>query len=248
MRQIFFGDGIAPQIFERQIDSAFGVIDAYVLPEVCQLQCGASVVGKLLALGIVIAAEVEDEMSDGIRRIAAVGENVVESFEAGDGLVLAEGDEEIGKFVLRDVELVDSLGQGDENRMARIALVAGVEFGLPFIEQGQGGRGVADFVAQIVGDAAVGVDVEEILAQVFGQKPGGDGKILVVGAGQVAAVFVGFFERGSGCAGSRRRQADGYQPSAAVECGGSVVVESRHSVSCRSHSDNGASEVLPSHS
>ena len=135
LRQIFLGDRVLAQVFQRQIDSAFGVVDGYVLPEVRQLQCGAGVIGKLLALGIVIAAKVEHEMADGIRGVAAVGEDVVEGFETGDGLVLAEGDEEIGKFVLRDVELFDGLGQGDENGMARVAVVAGIEFGLPLIEQ-----------------------------------------------------------------------------------------------------------------
>src|ERR1700691_1436793 len=79
--------------------------------------------------------------------------------------------------------------------MARCAGVAGIEFGLPFVEQRQRGRGVAYFVAQIVGDAAIGVDVEEILAEVFGEEPSGDGKIFVVGAGEAAAVFLGLFER-----------------------------------------------------
>ena len=94
--QIFFGDRIAAQVLERQIDSAFAVVDCDVLPEIRQLQSGAGVIGKLLALGIVISAEVEDEMAYGIRRIAAVGEYMVEGFEAGDGLVQAEGGEKIG--------------------------------------------------------------------------------------------------------------------------------------------------------
>ena len=134
-------------------------------------------------------------MAHGIGRIAAVGEDVVESLEASDGLVLAESDEEIGELVLGDFELPDGLGQGDKNGMARIAVVAGLEFGLPLVEQGQGGRRITDFVAEIVGDAAIGVDVEEILTEMFGQKPGGDGEIFVVGAGEVAAVGAGFVQR-----------------------------------------------------
>src|SRR5208282_4401925 len=86
--------------------------------------------------------------------------------------------------------------------MFRSATVAGVEFGLPLIEQGERGCGIADFVAEIVGDAAVGVDVEKMLAQAAGEKPGGYGEIFVVGAGQVGAVFAGFDERG--CRGGDR--------------------------------------------
>src|SRR5579863_10196371 len=100
-------------------------------------------------------------MADGIRGIPAVGEDIVEGFETSDRLVLTEGREEIGEFVFWDVELFDGFGERNENGMARNALIAGIEFGLPFVEQGEGCAGVSDFVAQIVGDAAIGVDVEE---------------------------------------------------------------------------------------
>jgi len=66
------------------------------------------------------------------------------------------------------------------------------------VEQGEGCGGVADFVAEIVGDAAVGVDVEEILAEVFREEPGGYGEIFVVGACKVAAVGLGLFQRRCG--------------------------------------------------
>jgi hypothetical protein len=72
--------------------------------------------------------------------------------------------------------------------MAWIAVVAGVEFGFPLIEQLQGGRRIPSFVAEIVGDPAVGVNVKKVLAEAFGQEPGGDGKVFVMGAGQAFAV------------------------------------------------------------
>ena len=49
-----------------------------------------------------------------------------------------------------------------------MARVAGVELVLPLIEKREGSSRVADFVAEIVGDAAVGVDVEEMLAEALG--------------------------------------------------------------------------------
>ena len=67
MREFLFGYGEAPQVFEWQIDSRFCVIDGYVLPEVCQLQSGAGVVGKLLALAVAIAAKIENQMAYRIR-------------------------------------------------------------------------------------------------------------------------------------------------------------------------------------
>src|SRR5580698_2909913 len=115
-------------------------------------------------------------MADWIRRVAAVGEHVVECFEASDGLVLAEGAEQVGKFVLWDFELAHGFCERDENRVTRSSRVAGVEFGLPLIEERERGGGVADFVAEIVGNAAVGVDVNEVLAQAARKKPCGDGK------------------------------------------------------------------------
>ncbi len=137
-------------------------------------------------------------MTDWVRGVFAVGQQVVERFEARDGLILAEGDEQVGELVLGNVELADGFGQGDEYRMFRRALVAGVELVLPLIEQFERGGGVADFVAQVVGDAAVGIDVKEMLAQAARQEPAGNGEIFVVRAGETGAVLAGFGERGGG--------------------------------------------------
>jgi len=64
--EVSFGHSELTQVFERQIDSAFGVVDGNVLPEVRELQGGAGVIGKLLALGVVITTEVENEMAYGL--------------------------------------------------------------------------------------------------------------------------------------------------------------------------------------
>ncbi len=50
---------------------------------------------------------------------------------------------------------------------------------------------LADFVAQIVGPAAEGIDVVKILMQTFGQQEGDDVEILVVVRGQPARVLLG---------------------------------------------------------
>ena len=68
--------GIQTRFFGLKEDGSFyaalPVVDGHVLPEVCQLQRGASVVGKLLALSVAIAAEVQHEMSHRVRGIHAV--------------------------------------------------------------------------------------------------------------------------------------------------------------------------------
>jgi hypothetical protein len=79
------------------------------------------------------------------------------------------------------------------------AFVAGVEFALPLIEKFERGGCVADFVAEVVGDAAIGVNVEEMLSQVSRKKPAGDGEVFVVRAGEVGAVGASFSE--SRCSG-----------------------------------------------
>jgi hypothetical protein len=51
------------------------------------------------------------------------------------------------------------------------------------VEQFEGPLRIGDFVAEIVGPAAVGVDVVEMLVEFFGEKPGDYVEILVVVGG-----------------------------------------------------------------
>ena len=91
--------------------------------------------------------------------------------------------------MLGDIELEDGFRESYEYRVLWSAGVAGVEFALPLIKEFEGGGGVSDFVAEIVRDAAVGVDVEEMLAQAAGQEPASDGEILVMRAREAGTVF-----------------------------------------------------------
>ena len=47
-----------------------------------------------------------------------------------------------------------------------MAVIAGVQFAFPLIKKLQGRRAVAHFVAQIVRDPAIGINIKEVLAQV----------------------------------------------------------------------------------
>jgi hypothetical protein len=89
-------------------------------------------------------------------------------------LILAEGAEEIGELVFGDIELAHGFGESDEDRMSRVPDVTGVELALPLIQQRERGGGITDFVAEVVGDAAVGINIEKVLAQAPGKEPGGD--------------------------------------------------------------------------
>ncbi len=137
-------------------------------------------VGKGKALGVAIAAGVEHEMADRIRRIMTVVENLVHGFEARDRLVLAEGYEQIGERIFGNVADANCFSESYKYRMPGFAAIAGVEFLSPEIEQSQRLLAVPHFVAEIVGDAAVGVDAVKVRAQALGQKPRGHVEIFVV--------------------------------------------------------------------
>ncbi len=146
--------------------------------------------------------------------------------------------------MLRNVELFHRFGERDEHRMFRDALIAGVEVGLPLVEQFQRDSRVAHFIAEVVGNAAVSVDVEEVLAQAAGKKPAGDGEIFVMSAGQAGAVGAGFVERG----GSRGNGVGGGK-AAPAECGGGRYVRvgcgyGRHSMK-RVHSSAPRATLFP---
>ena len=81
------------QQIERKIDAIFLQIHRDVLPEIGELQRGAGGVREALALGIAIAAQIQHQTADGIRRVAAIAEHVVEGLVARHGLVLFEGAE-----------------------------------------------------------------------------------------------------------------------------------------------------------
>src|SRR5260370_9051396 len=199
---VFLAHPEPAKALDRQINAAFGVVDAHVLPEICQLQRAAGEIGKLLAFGVIVAAEVEHKMAYWVGRITAVSQEIIEAFVARDGLVLTEGTQQVREFVLGNFEGFNCFPQRNKDRMLGMALIADIQFGFPLVEQSQRVASVSDFVTQIIGDAAVGVDIAEVLAQAARKKPGGDGKILVMAARQTAAVFAGL--RGRRCAGGGR--------------------------------------------
>src|SRR5271155_5379835 len=86
----FFTNPKTAQILERKIDSPPDKIRTHVLPEVCQLQGSARVVGEQLAFIISVPAEVEHQVPDRICRILAVAKQLVERLVAAHSLVPPE--------------------------------------------------------------------------------------------------------------------------------------------------------------
>ncbi len=99
--------------------------------------------------------------------------------------------------MLRDIELAHGVAQRDEHRMARRSGVALLQLGFPLVEQEQRLLLVADFIAKVIGDSAIGVDVVEVLVQMFGQKPGDDREVLVMRVREAGGVLLRLFERRS---------------------------------------------------
>ncbi len=62
--------------------------------------------------------------------------------------------------------------------------------GAEIFEEAEGLLAVADFVAEIVGDAAEGVDVAEILAEIAREEKGNDGEVFVMGLRELARLIL----------------------------------------------------------
>ena len=125
----------------------------------------------------------------------AVIEHIVHDVVAGHVLVLAKGHQQVGKGLLRNVTGAYGFSQRDKDRMARLAPVAGVEFPAPQIQQRERLLAIPYLIAQVIRDAAVGIDAVEVRPQPGRQKPRGHMEILVVGGGQALAVGARLFKR-----------------------------------------------------
>src|SRR6202035_1230886 len=85
---------------ERDVHATFLEVAGDVLPKVRELQRGASGVGKKLALFVPIAAEIQDQAADRVRRIRAIVQDRVPARVALDRLVLPKGLQQIGEGLL----------------------------------------------------------------------------------------------------------------------------------------------------
>src|SRR5581483_2790710 len=90
-------------MLEGKVDASLGVIDADILPEIRQLQRRAGEIGKLLPLCVTIAADIQDQVADGVGGVLAVPQQVLKCPVTCNRLVLAEGREQIMKFMFRNL-------------------------------------------------------------------------------------------------------------------------------------------------
>jgi hypothetical protein len=175
---------------EWNINATFFEVSRNVLPEIRELQGGTSVVGEFLPRFVSIATEVKNEPADRIRRVNAIVDQGIPVRIAVHRLVLAEGTQQIGEGLGRNILCADSFAQGDQDGMSRpaIALKNRSQLFFPSVEQCQRTGGIGYFVAQVVRPPAVGVNIVEILVQATGQQAGDNIEILIVMGSQPAGV------------------------------------------------------------
>src|SRR5581483_520104 len=93
--QIRVGHAEARHVRARQIDASLGKIDRDILPEVGELQAAADEIGKLLALRVPIAEEIQDQAAHRIGGVPSIVEQGGHRREALEVNVAAEGREQI---------------------------------------------------------------------------------------------------------------------------------------------------------
>src|SRR6202007_3471871 len=104
-------------VLRRDVDGAFLERAIAVLPEIRKRQGSACRVRQTLTFRIAIAAQIENEATHGIRRIAAVAEHVVPRAIAPLGLVLPERNQQGGKWLHGNVTRSYGFAQRHKNRL-----------------------------------------------------------------------------------------------------------------------------------
>ncbi len=119
-------------------------------------------------------------MSDRIRRIPAIAKQIVERLVAGDASGPGGRPSADRRKAASECRTCGPFRAARQRRMPRDCRHNRHPVPLPTASSSAETLRIADLVAQIVGNPAVGINVEEMLAQALRQKPGGDRKILVM--------------------------------------------------------------------
>ena len=193
-------EAVLAQRIERNVNAALLEISRDVLPEIGELQSGAGGVREALALRVAITAQIEHQAADGVRRIAAIAKHAVPIGIAVHHLVLAKRGQQIGKRLHGNIEGTNRARERNEDRVRRTPGVTPAQLILPPGEQLERASRVRNFIAQVVGPAAVGVKIVEVLVQASRQQPRHDIEVFVVRRRQAARVTfrfrAGAFRRG----------------------------------------------------
>src|SRR5438128_607685 len=107
VKQIPLAEIVGGKQVERNIDAILLEIARNILPEVGQLESGASEIGERLPLVVVVAAEIKHKAPHRIRRVTAIRYDGIPRGIAMHRLVLAKRGQQIRKRRDGNVESVD---------------------------------------------------------------------------------------------------------------------------------------------
>src|SRR5262245_60635910 len=213
-RQGLAAAGEAVEVLLGQVDATAFQILGHVLPAVGELQGGADLVGARLPFRIVVPEEPEHDAADRVRGAPAVLEQVRERRHGPRlaGRVAPEGRQEVAERLDRQAVRRDGVAEGEKDRIIDRSRIGGAGQ-QPLLVSRQAGEPSLriSLVCQIVAAACEGVDGGEVAPQPAWQEEGADREVLVVGAGDAAALRVGALESLGHAADSAR---DRYWPSA----------------------------------
>jgi hypothetical protein len=118
-----------------------------------------------------------------------------------DALILFKGVDQVKKWLGWQLMRLDGSRQGDENGSGSAAGEA-IE-GLPAKvgQEEEGFVAVAGFITQIIGDAAKGIDVAEVLPEMPGKQQGNNREVFVMIGDQLPGLKLRRLGIGSGGAG-----------------------------------------------
>jgi hypothetical protein len=154
-------------------------------------------------LGGAIAADVEQQPSDGLGGLASVGAELVERGVAPALEIGPESGQQLRELGDRQRELVDRIGERDEHRMVGLPPIGRVELLFPAIELAGAAPLVLRLVGVVIGHAREREQREDVLAQVRAREHRRDRVVVVARADQPLAVRVAGIEL------ERGRQRDG---------------------------------------
>ncbi len=129
---------------------------------------------------------------------AAVIENLIVGLISQDALILFKGVDQVKKWLGWQLVRRDGARQGDKNGGRGAAGEAIDRLFAKIHEEAQGFIAVAGLIAKIVRYAAKGIDIAEILPQMFGKQQGDNGEVFVMVVGEEAGLKLRLLGVGNG--------------------------------------------------
>ena len=140
------------------------------------------------ALRAGVTTQTQHQPAYRIRRIAAVVVDLLEAPVTSNGLILDESPDKVRKRLPGQRAGPDRILEGHEDRMACLTGVHGLHFGVTPVEQFQASGSIVYLIRQVIRPTAEGVDVVEILVEVFREQERDYVEIFVVVMGEPTGI------------------------------------------------------------